>query len=136
VTLEAALALGDTTASLISIVAMVLGWRAIKRKNVKRHRALMLTAAGAAAVFLVLFVYRFVRFGFGGGQDTGARAVAYLIVSIAHEPIAVINVPLVLCALVLGLTGRFAAHREVARIALPVWLYVAVTGVVLYLLRA
>jgi putative membrane protein len=135
VTLDAALALADTVMAVISIVAMIAGWRAIRRRRVRRHRALMLTAAGASAAFMALFVYRFVRFGFGGGEGEGARAIAYRIVSVAHEPVAVINIPLVLCALGLGLAGKWEAHKEVARIALPVWLYVAVSGVVLYALR-
>ena len=77
---------------------------------------------------------RFVRFGFSAFHGGGAWRALYFAVFFSHEPLAVVNVPLVVCALGLGLAGWHRAHREVARIALPIWLYVAATGVVLYLL--
>ena len=132
--LNGLLALTNACLSTISIVCMTTAFLAIRRKRVTLHRNLMLTGAAASALFLVLFVVRFVRYGFthfGGG---GVMKVVYCAVFYSHEPIAVINVPLVVAALILGLRRSFRAHKEVAQWALPLWLYAAVTGVALYLL--
>ena len=88
----------------------------------------------ASTVFLGLFVLRFVKFGFAQFTHHGPLRWFYSVVFWSHEPLAVINVPLVLIALGLGLFKSHPAHKEVARIALPVWLYVACTGIALYLL--
>jgi putative membrane protein len=134
VRLDDALALANASLSTIAIVCMIRAYFAIRAKRVAQHRNLMLAAAGASAVFLCLFVLRFVRFGFAHFRGGAVLHGIYYFVFFSHEPLAVINVPLVLCALVLGLRRSFRAHKEVARMALPVWLYVAVTGVILYVL--
>jgi putative membrane protein len=134
VNLNGLLALTNACLSTISIVCMTTAFFAIRRKRVTLHRNLMLTAASASALFLVLFVVRFVRYGFAHFGGVGAMRVVYLAVFYSHEPIAVINVPLVVAAVILGLRRSFRAHKEVAQMALPLWLYAAVTGVALYLL--
>lgn len=113
---------------------MVAGYRAIRQKNVPRHRRAMLTAFGLSAAFMVSFVVRYACFGRADFHGTGAVNALYLFVLFSHEPIAVISVPLVIATVALGLTGRLEGHREVARIALPLWLYASVTGVALYAL--
>jgi putative membrane protein len=128
------LALANACLSTASIVCMTTAFFAIRRRRVTLHRNLMIAAASASALFLVLFVVRFVRYGFAHFGGVGAMKVAYLAVFYSHEPIAVINVPLVVAALILGLRGSFRTHKEVAQVALPLWLYAAVTGVVLYVL--
>ena len=90
--------------------------------------------AALSAVFLALFVLRFVKFGFTPFTHHGPLRWLYSVVFWTHEPLAVINVPLVLISLGLGLFKSHPAHKEVAKIALPVWLYVACTGVALYVL--
>jgi putative membrane protein len=132
--LNEALALSNACLSATSIVCMTLAFRAIRAKRVARHRSLMLVAVAASALFLALFVARFVRYGFAPFEGKGPLRVVYYAVFFSHEPVAVISVPLVVCAVVLGLKKSFHAHREVARIALPIWLYATVTGDALYLL--
>src|SRR5678816_1123039 len=94
----------------------------------------MLAATACGALFLVVFVVRFARFGFRPFGGRGAWRVAYLAVFFTHEPVAVVNVSLVLAAAILGLRRSDAAHREVARMAWPVWVFVALTGLLLYLM--
>ncbi|HEY8145276.1 MAG TPA: DUF420 domain-containing protein [Kofleriaceae bacterium] len=131
--LNAALAAADTLLATASIACMVAGYRAIRRRDIERHRGLMLAAAATSAAFMVLFVTRFATFGFAPYDGGGAGKVVYYIVLLVHEPLAVINIPLVLVALVLGLR-RSSAHPEVARPALLIWLVAASTGVLLFVL--
>ncbi len=131
--LNAALAAADTLLATASIAFMVAGYRAIRRRDIERHRGLMLAAAATSAGFMVLFVTRFATFGFAPYDGGGAGKVLYYIVLLVHEPLAVINIPLVLVALVLGLR-RSSAHPEVARPALLIWLVAASTGVLLFVL--
>jgi len=92
----------------------------------------MLVAAGASLVFLVLFVVRFATFGFAPFAGEAAARVAYTVLLFSHEPLAVINIPLVIAALVLWLRRADASHREVAPLALWIWVYVLATGILLF----
>ena len=132
--LGAALALADTCASVVSLVCAAFAYRAIRRKQIAAHKRLMIAAFGASAVFLGLFVYRFVTFGFAPPPFEGASLVVFRVVFFSHEPIAVVSVPLVIATVVLGLASSFKAHREIARVALPLWIYSLVSGITLYCL--
>jgi putative membrane protein len=136
VTIDLATALATCNAllSAISLGFAIAAYRAIRRKQIARHRNLMLVAVAASAAFLVLFVIRFVTFGFEPLNAGGAAFVVHKILLFSHEPLAVINVPLVVAALVLGLRRRDRAHREVAPMAFWIWIYVLVTGILLYAL--
>jgi putative membrane protein len=133
-TLNDTLALVDAGLGSVAAVCMLAGWRAIKRRAIERHRNFMLGAGAASALFLGIFMLRFVRFGFRRFGGQGALRAVYTAVFLSHEPLAVVNVPLVLAAAILALTGRYRAHREVALWAFPIWLYVALSGVTLHLL--
>ena len=131
-TLDELLATIDAALILGTIVCAIRGYRAIRRRELTRHRDLMLAAFGFSAAFMILFVIRFVSFGFGDFTSQGGWRVLYYVVLFGHEPIAVLSVPLVLVTLVLGLR-RSPAHVEVARPTLVLWLISAITGVLLYL---
>ena len=133
---------GDVSAHLASVNAalsagslacMLLGYRAIRRKQVTRHRNFMLAAVGLSAAFMVLFVVRFVAHGFRPFAGTGVWKGVYYGVLFLHEPIAVLSVPLVLVALGLGL-ARARVHAEFARPSLLVWAISCASGVLVYLL--
>jgi uncharacterized membrane protein YozB (DUF420 family) len=124
-TLNAAL---NATAALL----LLAGWALIRNGRRDAHRLAMLSALSVSALFLASYlVYHFevgsVRFA---GQGP-VRAV-YFAVLISHTVLAVAIVPLVLVTLARALRGRFAAHRAVARWTLPLWLWVSVSGVVVY----
>ena len=117
-----------------STVAMVIGYREIRRRRVRRHAGAMKVAFALAAAFLVCFVVRYVAFGQTPFVHGGALRVLYLVIWFSHEPIAVVSVPLVVGALVLALRRRFSAHSELAPFALATWFYASVTGVAIFVL--
>jgi putative membrane protein len=115
-----------------SAVLIVLGWRAIRAGDRVRHRALMLSALGVSAVFLAGYLTRVALTGTHRFPGTGALRTAYLVLLGSHTVLAAAIVPLIGFALYFAWKGRFEAHRRVARYTLPAWLYVSVTGVLVY----
>ena len=128
------LATVDAVLVSLATIAMVVGYRAIRRGKPRLHRNAMLSAFALSTLFLVCFVVRLVRFGITEMRAVGALRVVYYVVWFTHEPIAVLSVPLVVAALVLALRRRIDLHREVAPIAFFVWLYSAISGVLVYVL--
>jgi putative membrane protein len=128
------LALANAILVASSVVCMVTARRAIARKNVIRHRNLMLAAFAAQTVFMALFVLRYVRFANTEYRGAGVAKIAFYAVLLSHEPLAVVSVPLVLCTLLLGLSRQFGVHVQIARMTYPIWLFVSVTGVILYIM--
>jgi putative membrane protein len=120
-------ALNSTSAALL-----VLGYVFIRRKNVSAHRACMLAAVGTSTLFLISYLTY--HFHHGATRFTGEGAVraVYFAVLISHTLLATAILPMVLVTVYRALRGRFDAHRRIARWTLPVWLYVSVTGVVVY----
>lgn len=115
-----------------SAVLIVSGYVAIKSKKRELHKKLMLGALTAGVVFLISYL---VRMGLTGHQvfpGQGTVRTVYLAVLLSHTILAVLNVPLIIRVVYLAVKERFAEHRRIARIALPIWLYVSVTGVVVY----
>jgi putative membrane protein len=132
VTTAEALAAADTAFVVGTALSLHAGYRAIRRRAIERHRNYMLTAFACSAAFLILFVIRFATYGFrfeGGGEI--AHGIYYALL-FAHEPIAVISVPLALTTVALGLK-RSRFHREVARPTLVLWSISCATGIVLFL---
>jgi putative membrane protein len=115
-------------------VFLALGFVAIRRKDVARHRAMMLAAFTTSSVFLVSYVIRFATTGAHRYPGDGLDKILYLAILFSHMILAVLLVPLVLRALFLGWKQRFADHKRVAKWTWPIWMYVSVTGVVVYLM--
>lgn len=118
----------------LTSVLLVLGWLAIRSGKVSAHRAFMISSIGLGATFLVCYVTYHLSnpsTTFGG---SGPLRVVYYVILISHILLSILVLPLVLRALVLAWYGNFAAHRRVARIAFPIWLYVSITGVLAYLM--
>lgn len=120
-------------------VATVLLWRGrrlVRAGRVTAHRRTMLSAFGVSSLFLALYVVHKASRGF---QNTtfnvaGAAKVAYLVFLASHVILAM-TVPVFAILLIgLGLRGRIASHRRLARVAWPIWMYVSVTGVAIYVL--
>jgi putative membrane protein len=128
--IDGILAACDAALSSISLGFAIAGY--VRRKDTPRHKRYMLIATAASFAFLIVFVVRFATFGFARTAGEGASHVAFLVLLFTHEPLAVINIPLVVAALVLGLRGAVAAHREVAPMALWIWLYVLASGIAIY----
>jgi putative membrane protein len=113
-------------------VCLVTGWIFIRRKWVAAHRACMLVACAISTAFLVSYLMHHAQVGSVPFRGTGAVRALYLAILFPHIVLAAVIVPLALFTIYRGWTGRIAAHRRIARWTLPLWLYVSVSGVVIY----
>ena len=130
----AALPALNASLNATSAVLLSVGWLAIRRRRIAVHRACMLAACGVSALFLVSYVtYHYLA---GSRPFTGQGAIrwVYFPILVSHIVLAAAMVPFVLTTVYRALSGDFVRHVRVARLALPLWLYVSVTGVVVYLL--
>ena len=113
-------------------VAIVIGVLAIRRRRIAVHRAAMLTAFGVSTAFLVSYLVYHYQTGSRPFPGGGWLRSVYLTILVTHTVLAVVIGPLVLVTLYRALTRQFARHVRVARWTFPLWLYVSVTGVVVY----
>lgn len=133
---QAQLTLVTTTCIVLSGVSLVVGWISIRRRKIGLHKASMLTATGLAAVFLVAYVTRWYLFGSKPFEGEGGWRIFYVANLIPHIILAIAVGPLALRQIYLA-TGRgknFAKHRRLGRITVPIWLYVAASGWLIYYL--
>ena len=115
-------------------VLLILSIRAIKAKNMARHKALNLAAFGLSSVFLISYVaYHFFVPETTFGGDGPLRYIYYFIL-ITHIILAAVVLPLILLSFWYALNEKIDKHRKIVRFTFPIWLYVAVTGVVVYLM--
>ena len=123
----------NATLNGASGLLLTAGFWAIKQKKTELHRKLMLGAVGSSALFLVSYLTRVALTGVHRYPGTGASKAVYLAVLGTHTVLAAAVVPMALRTLQLSLLlQRFDAHKRIARWTFPVWLYVSVTGVVVY----
>ena len=121
-------------------VFLVAGFYFIRSKQILKHRACMLTAASISAIFLVSYLthhsLRTYYFGLGPTRFTGEGVIrpVYFTILTSHTILAALVTPFVLLTLWRGLKGQYETHRKIARLVFPTWLYVSVTGVIVYLL--
>ncbi|MCA9597594.1 MAG: DUF420 domain-containing protein [Myxococcales bacterium] len=113
-------------------VFLVLGFVFIKKRQMRAHRACMLVAFGLSSAFLVTYLLHHAQVGSVKYQGVGAIRTLYFAMLIPHVILAGVVVPLALFTIYRGWTGRFPAHKKIAKITLPLWLYVSVSGVILY----
>lgn len=115
-------------------VFLLVGWRFIRRREIARHRMSMVAALAASALFLVSYVIYHANAGSRPFTGTGPIRAVYFFILITHVVLAAAIVPMVLLTVTRALQERFPKHRAIARWTLPIWLYVSVTGVVVYLM--
>lgn len=121
-------ALLNATAALL----LLAGWWFIRRKKRDAHRRVMLAAVATSVLFLASYLVYHYEVGSVRFQGQGALRVAYLAILLSHTVLAAAIVPMVLVTLARALRGRFDAHKAIARYTLPVWIWVSVSGVVVY----
>jgi uncharacterized membrane protein YozB (DUF420 family) len=121
-------ALLNATAALL----LLAGWWLIRRKRSDAHRRVMLAAVATSVLFLASYLVYHYEVGSVRFEGQGAVRVAYLAILLSHTVLAAAIVPMVLVTLARALRGRFEAHRAIARYTLPVWIWVSVSGVVVY----
>lgn len=118
----------------LAAVLIIAGFIAIRKGHRDVHRRYMIAATFVSGIFLISYVTKATLHGttiFGG---TGLSRVIYLCVLFSHLTLAIAVVPMVAVTLIRGLSARFDRHRAIARWTFPVWLYVSVTGVFVYLM--
>jgi uncharacterized membrane protein YozB (DUF420 family) len=124
----------NATLNGTSAVLLVTAHRMIQRGRVATHRAIMLAAVGTSSLFLISYLYYHAHVGSVRFQGHGWSRPVYFSILISHTILAATIVPLVIVTLTLALRGRFDRHRAIARWTYPIWLYVSVTGVVIYVM--
>jgi putative membrane protein len=119
---------------VVSGLCLIVGYAFIKTGRVTWHRRSMLSASVFAALFLVVYVTRFVLLGSKIYPGEGVSRLIYFAILIPHTIIAIAVAPLAFVTLRRALGGRFRKHRQIARVTLPLWIYTAVSGWVVYLM--
>ncbi len=124
----------NATLNGCSAALLVTGRVLIARGRRNAHRAVMITALATSALFLGSYLYYHAHVGSVRFHGTGWSRPLYFSVLISHTILAAVIVPLVIITLSRALRGRFDRHRAIARWTFPIWLYVSLTGVVVYLM--
>jgi uncharacterized membrane protein YozB (DUF420 family) len=120
--------------NVATTVLLLVGWARIRRKDIDGHRRAMLSALATSVAFLVTYVVHHALHGTHGSGATGGARTFYLAILGTHTVLAVAVAVAAPRVAWLGLKGRLDAHRRLARLTLPVWLYVSVTGVAVYVM--
>lgn len=122
----------DAALNGLALVLIVAGLIAVKAGRIELHKKLMLAAVGASAAFLVC--YLIYHFNAEAVKYEGEYGVVYFPLLISHIVLAAVQVPLILVTVWLGLKDRRARHKKWAKVTAPIWLYVSITGVIVYLM--
>jgi uncharacterized membrane protein YozB (DUF420 family) len=117
-----------------SAVLLFTGYTFIRLRNVAAHRACQLAALAVSILFLASYVTYHYNHGSTRFQGTGIVRPIYFTILTSHTILAIVIVPLVILTFYRALRNDFARHRRIARITLPLWLYVSITGVIVYLM--
>jgi putative membrane protein len=118
----------------LSAAWLTAGYLFIRRHRVGAHRACMLAAVATSLAFLVSYLVYHAQTGSTRFQSQGAVRAVYFFILGTHTVLAAAIVPLVIVTLTRALRGRFPQHRRIARWTWPIWMYVSITGVVIYLM--
>ena len=117
-----------------SALLLLAGFRFIRRRRIQAHRNCQVTAVVTSTLFLISYLTYHFYHGATGFPGQGLVRPLYFTILISHTILAVVIVPLILVTLYRAARGDFARHRRIARWTLPLWLYVSVTGVIVYLM--
>ena len=120
--------------NLTAGTCLSLGWRAIKAGRPDIHRRWMIRALWASTFFLASYITHHVLHGSTKYTGVGIWRTIYFTILITHTPLAVIIVPMALTAVYFAIKGNFARHTRITRILYPIWIYVSITGVLIYLM--
>jgi uncharacterized membrane protein YozB (DUF420 family) len=118
----------------LATVFLLTGYVFVRQKKIAAHRLCMLGALAASAAFLTSYVVYHANVGSRPFTGTGPIRIVYFAVLISHVLLATAIVPMVLMTVSRALAGRFDPHRRIARITWPLWMYVSITGVIVYLM--
>ena len=117
-------------------IALLTGFYFIRSRNIPAHRVAMIIAFVFSALFLVSYITNHALHGESHFAGVGTVRTFYLSLLFSHVLLSIVALPMVLTTFFFSLSGRFREHRRIARFTLPIWLYVSVTGVVVYAMLA
>ena len=124
----------NASLNAISGVLLVCGYVLIRARRIAQHRACMIAAFTTSSLFLISYVIYHAQVGSVHFQKTGAIRTVYLSLLASHTVLAAMVPVLAIITLCRGRSARYEKHRRLARLTLPIWLYVSVTGVVVYVM--
>ena len=124
----------SATLNTISTILLITGWVFIRRGERQKHKACMIAALVTSGLFLTSYVIYHAQVGSVPFRRTGWIRTVYFSVLIPHVILAAAVVPPILITVSRGLSAKYDKHRRIARWTLPIWLYVSVTGVIVYLM--
>lgn len=122
----------NATLNAIAACFLAAGWMAIRQRNVHLHKRMVVAAFAASALFLVCYLVYHWSHGDTRYQGEGILRTIYFFILISHIVLSVFVVPGALAAFFFAWKRKFATHKKITRLLMPVWLYVSVTGVVIY----
>ena len=124
----------NATLNATAAVLLLTGYSLIRRKRIQAHKRVMLTAFGVSIAFLICYLVYHFQVGSVPYQKTGPLRTVYYSILITHTVLAATVPVLAIITLRRALRGDFKRHRQIARWTFPIWLYVSVTGVIVYLM--
>jgi uncharacterized membrane protein YozB (DUF420 family) len=124
----------NATLNGISAVLLVVAYVLIRARRIEQHRRVMLVAFATSSLFLLSYLTYHAQVGSVRFTRQGFVRPLYFTILVTHVALAAVTLPLALVTLSRGLKARYAKHRAIARWTLPIWLYVSVTGVLVYVL--
>ncbi|MFA6467538.1 MAG: DUF420 domain-containing protein [Bacteroidota bacterium] len=120
--------------NFISFLLLVNGYRHIKAGRKKKHKRSMVAAFSVSGLFLISYLTYHFNVGSVAFQGEGWSRPLYFIILISHIVLAVVTVPMAVVTIARGLKGKYELHKQIAKKTFPIWVYVSVTGVAVYLM--
>ena len=124
----------NATLNATSGILLAIGYVLIKRRHITAHRNAMLLAFTSSTLFLISYVIYHAHAGSHPFAGQGAIRYLYFAILISHIILAVVILPMAITSLTRGLRGDYVRHRKIARRTFPLWMYVSVTGVIVYVM--
>ena len=124
----------NASLNALSGVQLLIGYVLIRTRRIAAHRAVMITAFATSSLFLICYLVYHAQVGSVPFPRQGLVRPLYFTILITHVLLAATVPPLAIVTLTRGLKGRYPQHRRIARWTLPIWMYVSVTGVLVYVL--
>lgn len=118
----------------VSAILLIRGYLLIRRRQIEAHKRTMLAAFAVSTLFLISYLVYHYNVGSVKFQGQGTIRVVYFTILLTHSILAAVVAPMILVTLWRAWKNQFDRHRKLARYTLPIWLYVSVTGVVVYLM--
>jgi putative membrane protein len=120
--------------NFISFVLLIIGYQYIKAGNKERHKKFMIAAFITSGLFLISYLIYHAKVGSVAFQGRGWSRLVYFTILFSHIILAAVILPMAIVTIYRALKGRFEIHKRLAKKTLPIWLYVSLTGVIVYLM--